>query len=412
MVDMQVIPLKLMSQFVCAWSKLFAIVFMLQVFSCSHEITIPHDNTNLDKRKQHSGLWQKQKAICTFEDELYNTSSHIDKNYRTFDFYEPLNVNKTLPLIIFVHSGAFVTGDKKSRYISNLAKDFARTGKFRTTSINYRLLDPIALNQQDDLLTLLLKGYTRRRIFEAVGDLSTAISYFTSNSSKFNIDATNVYIVGYSAGGIIVNSYLTSDPEEILELTGERRIDNLADDVASLFTKDQTSILQPDNLDRLVDPPSVKGAVSISGGILDYKHLDDDDIDIPTLMIHGDEDFIVPYSLDNPFKKFDNLVQLDIITFSQKVGYYDDRGRAVPIIQKYNTFGLGLPESTVNVVKSLTASPICGSECIKSGIVKSDNLNLVTIEGGDHTFMFTDDGMLTNSYYNCREVILRFLKSN
>lgn len=92
------------------------------------------------------------------------------------------------PLIIFVHGGGFVGGDKDNNDVK--LEPYALAG-YVTSSINYRLT---ADNGATPALRL-------KAITDAQEDAQNAIRFLKANADKYFIDTTRVCMMGGSAGG-------------------------------------------------------------------------------------------------------------------------------------------------------------------------------------------------------------------
>ncbi|MBO6183929.1 MAG: alpha/beta hydrolase [Chryseobacterium sp.] len=135
------------------------------------------------------GFSQKQKSTVLFEHA--NVSENIA--YKTdetgkdiqLDIYRPKNTdNKKLPIVMYVHGGAWVEGDKvitannyvESTILKLLEKNYA------VISINYRLV-------------------TENIHFPApIQDTKDAVRWVRKNADKYNLDENNIGMWGVSAG--------------------------------------------------------------------------------------------------------------------------------------------------------------------------------------------------------------------
>ena len=102
----------------------------------------------------------------------------------TTDIYQPQgDTLARRPLIIFVHGGGFVGGDKGTSQFVTLCSEFAKRG-YVTASINYRL-DSNA---------------NARAIMNAMHDARAAVRFFRRNASTYRIDEDRIAMGGGSAG--------------------------------------------------------------------------------------------------------------------------------------------------------------------------------------------------------------------
>jgi hypothetical protein len=103
------------------------------------------------------------------------------------DIYRPEGVSGKLPLIINVHGGGFVYGDKELyRFYS---QSLSQLG-FAVCCLNYRLAP-------------------KYRFPTPIIDVNEAVKWLTEHADKYDIDMNNVIMVGDSAGAQIVSQYAT-----------------------------------------------------------------------------------------------------------------------------------------------------------------------------------------------------------
>lgn len=102
------------------------------------------------------------------------------------DLYRTSAPRQQRPLIVFVHGGAWMHGDKKD--YGFIGETFAKEG-FDVAVINYHLAPEY--------------------IFPAsIDDLSLALNYLTQSQHKLQIEVENVVLMGHSAGAFNVMSAL------------------------------------------------------------------------------------------------------------------------------------------------------------------------------------------------------------
>lgn len=123
-------------------------------------------------------------SIQTKEVELKQSKLNL-----TMDIAIPPNAGASSrqPLIVLIHGGGFVTGDKSDMYLE--AYSYAQAG-YVVATINYRLTQ----NQTNDTTRLLSR-------LHALEDVGNAIRFLKKNSAVYFIDTTRVISIGSSAGG-------------------------------------------------------------------------------------------------------------------------------------------------------------------------------------------------------------------
>ncbi|MEM0991966.1 MAG: carboxylesterase family protein [Bacteroidota bacterium] len=112
------------------------------------------------------------------ENLTYNTVHPKTK----FDIFT-LTGKKPTPLVLFIHAGGFVGGDKRQAYdYPDNIRQFLLSGVAFAT-INYRLLDD-----------------TDKGVITSLGDITRALQYLRYHAADFNIDPDRISCFGVSAG--------------------------------------------------------------------------------------------------------------------------------------------------------------------------------------------------------------------
>lgn len=189
-----------------------------------------------------------------------------DSVYLRANIYEP-NASGKKPLLLFLHGGGFVIGDKRAAVASSLCFALAQQN-IVSVSINYRLGFGKGEDRKSEGVITVLR---------AMEDLHDAIAFFKQDSivEAYQIDTNRIYIGGSSAGGITALHYAFMDGQEFKEYYGD--ITNSTSDFASDFLEKKYQ---------------VKGVLSFCGGISQVAFCDDE---IPLAMAHGDQDDFVPF---------------------------------------------------------------------------------------------------------------------
>lgn len=118
------------------------------------------------------------------------TNKYLDVAYantsesQKLDIYLPDNIKESeaVPVIVYVHGGAFKTGDKSGGVLGSVLEGVKKG--YAVVSINYRMSGEATFPA-------------------AIEDAKAAIRYLRANASEYNLDTENFAIWGESAGGNI-----------------------------------------------------------------------------------------------------------------------------------------------------------------------------------------------------------------
>ena len=192
------------------------------------------------------------------------------------DIYEPMgDTLNTRPAIIFIHTGAFFSGDNELDDVVDLSIASAKRG-YVSFNINYRL----GLN--------ILSTYSgERAVYRGVQDASAAIRHIREYHEEYNVDPNKIFIWGTSAGSFIGLHLAYSQDDERPEATYGTDTDP---DLGCIDCSGNNYIQN--------NKPNA--LVSCWGAIGDLNWIDPED-NIPTLMFHGTADPIIPFNSGFPF---------------------------------------------------------------------------------------------------------------
>lgn len=117
---------------------------------------------------------------------LHENIAYGLKARQRFDIFSAVSPLEQRPLIVFVHGGAWLHGDKKDyRFVGEA---FAKEG-YDVAVINYHLAP--------------------EHVFPSyIDDLSLALNYLTQNQSRLNIRTEKIVLMGHSAGAFNIMSAL------------------------------------------------------------------------------------------------------------------------------------------------------------------------------------------------------------
>jgi acetyl esterase/lipase len=188
--------------------------------------------------------------------------------------------NRPLPLIVWVHGGAWLAGSKENCP----AVRFLRHG-YAAASINYRL--------------------SRHAIFPAqIEDCKAAIRFLRANAEKYNIDPNRIGVWGASAGGHLVALLGTAGDVKEFDKGPNLNVSSRVQAVCDFFgPTDFTKMSKfPSTMDH--DAPNSPESQLIGGPVQEIKeackranpitYVSKDDP--PFLICHGDKDPLVPHN--------------------------------------------------------------------------------------------------------------------
>lgn len=128
-----------------------------------------------------------------------------------FDVYKPAGapslktggIVPTAPMIVMVHGGAWIVGDKSmDNVVTNKVLHYVQDKGFVLVSINYPMLpgaDP----------------------YQQAQSVAQALAYIQANAASYGGDASRLILMGHSAGGHLV-SLLNSDPSLLIKARARR----------------------------------------------------------------------------------------------------------------------------------------------------------------------------------------------
>ncbi len=138
-------------------------------------------------------------GVKVTKDEKYGT----DERHR-LDVYEPSEkASKLMPILVFVHGGGFVAGDKSapgSPFYGNIGYYFAKRG-ILTVIPTYRLAP-------------------KHKWPAGTEDVAGALAWTRKNGEKFGGDTNRIFVMGHSAGGAHVASYVFQEEFQLKEGDG------------------------------------------------------------------------------------------------------------------------------------------------------------------------------------------------
>jgi acetyl esterase/lipase len=212
------------------------------------------------------------------------TKVHRDLEYvkggherQRLDLYLPEKADKPLPVILWVHGGAWLTGSKDS---GGPALPFVSKG-YAVASINYRLSQHAKFPAQ-------------------IEDCKAAIRWLRANAKTYNLDPDHIGVWGASAGGHLVALLGTSG--DVPELEGKEGATDQSSRVEAVV-----DWFGPSDVTKMGgshDGPDSPEAKLLGGPVQENKdkaaranpiaYVSKDDP--PFLILHGDKDTSVPFT--------------------------------------------------------------------------------------------------------------------
>lgn len=234
--------------------------------------------TVLAQRRNRDTSPKIPESVTVHRDIAYVTDGH---ERQKLDLYVPADTGENLPLIIWVHGGAWLGGNKTHyRPMEYLSAGYAGA------SINYRL--------------------SQHAVFPAqIEDVKAAIRWLRANAETYRLDPNRFAAWGSSAGGHLVAMLGTAGDVAEFEVGKNLEVSSKVQAVVDYFGP--TDFLQMDAHrlpDGLVhDAPDSPESKLVGGPIQEHKdrvakanpitYVSKDDS--PFLIIHGDQDKLVPF---------------------------------------------------------------------------------------------------------------------
>lgn len=246
---------------------LILLTTVLCLLSCNKEINF--QNEEIDRSKK----------------QTLRSISYGNNERHTLDIALPKNRNEETPVVIFIHGGAWVLGDK--RVFSQEIQDFADAG-IACATINYRYASS-------------LSGIHHPQLPE---DVMLAVNFIASMSSEWGVSDELFGLVGHSAGG-----HLATITPYIINNEKIKSCASWAGPV-DFIDSDQLSISGSKDLFEIyVGAPLISYQDTSLYKLSSPYHMVNSN-SIPTLLIYATEDEGVPYS--NGIKMNNRLQTLGI----------------------------------------------------------------------------------------------------
>lgn len=194
------------------------------------------------------------------------------------DIYLPANAKRNLPLVIFIHGGAWISNDKYADmgYMASTIAAMLNNG-IAVASIDYR--------------------FATEAIFPAIlHDCNKAASFLYDNSTKYNLDRDKFALMGFSAGGHLASLMGTSQNNKVSNLYFPNTYRDFRYKAVVDFYGPIDLVLLPGNEDEKSPEAILIGAKPLDRPDLakaasPIAYLDKNDP--PFLIFHGEKDNLV-----------------------------------------------------------------------------------------------------------------------
>jgi acetyl esterase/lipase len=119
------------------------------------------------------------------------------------DVYLPANRSSSTPVVVLIHGGGFVAGDKNE--FSQQSQSLSAQG-FVVLNINYRLVDIDGV-----LSNPMVHKPSAVKIADQLSDVQAAVDFAASKSAEWNMSTDKWAVTGHSAGGTLALLYAYGD---------------------------------------------------------------------------------------------------------------------------------------------------------------------------------------------------------
>ena len=216
-------------------------------------------------------------SIDSLKNIEYGESKNINNESEKLflDVYSPKNDTlRKRPLVIFVHGGGFVNGDKGTGYPLLFCTGLAKRG-YVSSSINYRLGIEKPKNDTSYF----------EAMYRGVQDAKAAVRFFRKNAEKYGIDTSKIYIMGGSAGSKVAMHLAYLDQNEVPNYINTSKLGSLEG--------------KSGNEGYL---SKVNAVINCWGAMIDYRWINSGDV--PLFSVHGTGDKTVPFDSSYAYHGF------------------------------------------------------------------------------------------------------------
>jgi len=270
------------------------------------------------------------------------------------DIYQPANPKgEKKPVVLYIHGGGWAKGDKDftSYYYTTSLKDTLQANGYAFVSINYRLVDK------------------QHNLSDQISDCRDALKWIIDHADTYHFDVDNIGLFGESAGAHLALMLAYTDKPDtysdfraryIVDNFGPTDLNKVLKTNASVVTKVVYKLLLPElyNLrEKLVKAMTTydintqkEQAMAVASYYSPITYIDTAH-KIPTLMLHGTKDFIVPIKQSKKLQKALDKHEIENELVKVRKGDHGFQNISKPELQKLlHTTYLFIRQHTGNTI--------------------------------------------------------------
>jgi len=133
------------------------------------------------------------------EEKVLKDLSYGPDPKQKMDVYLPANRSTQTGVIILVHGGGFVAGDR-SDFTATL--DNFKSKNYAIVNVSYRLIDTTGLLRENPI-----HKESAVKVKDQVSDMAAIVDYVIAQSSNWVVSSSRIGMAGHSAGGSLVLLY-------------------------------------------------------------------------------------------------------------------------------------------------------------------------------------------------------------
>jgi acetyl esterase/lipase len=146
---------------------------------------------------------KKSSSTTNLKAETFTDVSYGNSSLQKMDVYLPAKRNEDTKVVVFIHGGSFIGGDK-SDYADLIEELYKRD--FAIVNINYRLVDGSGLETNP-----ITHKKSSVLIQDQVNDVSAAVDFLISKAKDWRVSSSKIAVVGHSAGATLALLYAYSN---------------------------------------------------------------------------------------------------------------------------------------------------------------------------------------------------------